>query len=149
MYVCRKKNICLCVKREKKKFKCPYLAFFGNTVNKGISSPVANFFKKTRKILKKKKTVSQSRFSSQTRVVESENMSARGAKQFAKVGLPVVLFCCGGMLMLKQVRNFVCLFSLSHFFRTSREKNVRRHAVHRREVGASGSTYEESIGKRS
>jgi len=30
--------------------------------------------------------------------------SVRGAKQFAKVGLPIVLFCCGGMVMLKQVR---------------------------------------------
>ena len=49
-------------------------------------------------------------------------MSARGAKQFAKVGLPVVLFCCGGMLMLKQVRDFVCLFSLSHFFRSLEKK---------------------------
>ena len=50
-------------------------------------------------------------------------MSARGAKQFAKVGLPVVLFCCGGMLMLKQVRDFVCLFCfLSHTFSERLEK---------------------------
>ena len=39
-----------------------------------------------------------------------------GCEQFAKVGMPVVLFCCGGMLMLKQVYAHYQFVSSNEFF---------------------------------
>ena len=48
------------------------------------------------------------------RETEKLSMSVRGAKQFAKVGMPVVLFCCGGMLMLKQVSFYASIINLFH-----------------------------------